>query len=209
MDWFYNFRISKLIFRCDFPQPADSNLIPEDSNFIGAWWMGYVFGGILLLLVSIPMLAFPWELPGTPQIRAEKQSLSDTVQDEQIPHTLKQLLPTLKSLLTNKTFVFLSLAASFEGFAVAGYSTFLPKFVESQFRVSAGSASTYTGLVVVPGGIGGMLLGGILIKKMKWPCDKIIRACFFISVVAFLCSVIGLLGCPDREFVGVTLPYKG
>ena len=166
-----------------------------------------MFGGILSLMVSLPLLAFPWQLPGTSEIRAEKRSFSDTVQDDETPHTLKQLLPALKSLLKNKTFVFLALAAAFEGFAVSGYSTFLPKFVESQFRVSAGAASTYVGLVVVPGGIGGMLLGGLLIKKMKWTCDKIIRACFFISTVAAVFSVIPLLGCPDRKFVGVTQPY--
>lgn len=183
------------------------SLKPEDSNFIGAWWLGYIVGGSLSILVSLPLLAFPKELPGTPEIRAEKQDYTDTVEDDNMPHTLKQLLPSLKALLTNKPFVFLSLAAAFEGFAVGGFSTFLPKFVEAQFRIPAGLASTYTGLVVVPGGCGGMLFGGYLIKRMKWTCDKIIKACFIIASLATLWAAGMFLGCPNRAFVGVTDPY--
>ena len=182
-------------------------LTPEDANFIGAWWLGYVVGGTLSVLVSLPLLAFPRELPGTPEIRAEKQACSDTVEDHNMPHTLKQLLPSLKALLTNKTFVFLSLAAAAEGFAVGGFSTFMPKFVEAQFRIPAGLASTYTGLVVVPGGCGGMLFGGYLIKRMNWTCDKIIKACFIIASLATLWTAGFFLGCPNRAYAGVTDPY--
>ena len=158
-------------------------------------------------MVSFPLLAFPSELPGTPEIRAEKQELSDTVEDSNVPHTLKELLPSLKALLTNKPFVCLALAAAFEGFAVGGFSTFIPKFVEAQFRIPANRASTYTGLVVVPGGCGGMLFGGYLVKKMNWTCDKIIKACFIIAILATLWTAGLFFGCPNREFVGVTVPY--
>ena len=190
-----------------FSQPEGVELTPQDSNFIGAWWLGYIVGGILSILVSLPLIAFPHELPGTPEIRAEKQDCTDYIEDANMPHTLKQLLPSLKSLLMNKTFVFLALAASFEGFAVSGFSTFLPKFVESQFRIPAGLASTYTGLVVVPGGVGGMLFGGYHVKRMKWTCDKIIKACFIIACLATLWAFGMFFGCPNREFVGVTHPY--
>lgn len=191
----------------DIQQPQGVELTPEDSNFIGAWWLGYVVGGTLSVLVSLPLLAFPRELPGTPEIRAEKQACSDTVEDHNMPHTLKQLLPSLKSLLTNKAFVCLALAGAAEGFAVGGFSTFLPKFVEAQFRIPAGLASTYTGLVVVPGGCGGMLFGGYLIKRMNWTCDKIIKACFIIASLATLWAAGLFLGCPNRAYVGVTDPY--
>ena len=164
-------------------------------------------GGSLSILVSLPLIAFPRELPGTPEIRAEKQDFTDYVEDDNMPHTLKQLLPMLKSLLTNKAFVCLSLAASFEGFAVGGFSTFLPKFVEAQFRVPAGDAAKFTGYVVVPGGCGGMLFGGYLIKRMKWTCDKIIKACFIIASLATLWAFGMFLGCPNRAFVGVTDAY--
>lgn len=173
---------------------------PDDSNFIGAWWLGYVFGGILAMLVCTPLLAFPKELPDTPAIRKEKQQLSDTVLDHNLPHTFKELLPSLRDLLTNKTFVLLSLGGAFEGFAVGSFSTFLPKFVQAQFHVSASRASIYTGLCVVPGGGGGMLMGGFLLNKFKWTCSQITKACFVIAFVAFLCCGILFIGCSNRHF---------
>lgn len=178
-----------------------------DFNFIGAWWLGYVFGGSLALLCSLPLLMFPRELPGTAIIRAEKKALSDTVDDPNNPHTLKELLPSLKSLLTNPTFVFLALAAAFEGLAVTGFSTYSPKFVEAQFRMTSSQASLYTGLVTVPGGSIGMFAGGYLIKKMKWNCAQILRACSIIATIAFICVSVILFGCPNREFAGITTPY--
>lgn len=191
----------------DIQQPQGVELTPDDSSFIGAWWLGFILGGSLSVLVSLPLMAFPRELPGTAAIRAEKQDCTDYVDDDKLPHTLKQLLPALKSLMTNKAFVCLALAAAFEGFAVGGFSTFLPKFVEAQFRIPAGRAAIYTGLVVVPGGCGGMLFGGYLIKRMEWTCDKIIKACFIIACLASLWTLGLLLGCPNRKFVGVTEPY--
>ncbi|EDO36636.1 predicted protein, partial [Nematostella vectensis] len=191
----------------DIEQPSGVDLKPEDSNWIGAWWLGYVFGGTLALLCSFPLLMFPYELPGTREIRAEKQALSDTVEDPNTPHTLKQLLPALRNLLTNPTFVFLSLAAAFEGLAVGGFSTFLPKFMEAQFRMTASDASFYAGIITVPGGVLGMLVGGLLVKKMNWTCGKTIKACIFIATVAFLFTSILLFGCQNREFMGITRPY--
>lgn len=159
------------------------------------------------ILVSLPLIAFPEELPGTPEIRAEKKSCSDYMKDDNMPHTLKQLLPTLKSLLTNKPFVFVALAGTFEGFVVSGFSTFMPKFVETQFHVSPGQAATYTGIVVVLGGCSGMLFGGYLIKQMNWTCDQIIKAAFIIAVLATLWVFGMFFGCSNREFIGVTKPY--
>lgn len=191
----------------DIQQPEGVNLTPDNSDFIGAWWLGYIVGGLLSILVSLPLIAFPQELPGTTEIRAEKRDCSDYLKDDNMPHTLKQLLPMLKSLLTNKPFVFIALAGTFEGFAVGGFSTFMPKFVETQFRVSPGQAATYTGLVVVTGGCSGMLFGGYLIKRMNWTCDKIIKAAFIIATLATLWVFGMFFGCSNRAFVGVTQPY--
>lgn len=150
---------------------------------------------------------FPRELPGTDQIRAEKKEHSDTIEDANTPHTLKQLLPDLKDLLTNPVFVFLALGATFEGMAVTGFSTFSPKFMEAQFRMSSSQASLYTGLVTVPGGSIGMFFGGYLIKRMKWNCSQILKACCVIATIAAILVTVILFGCPNREFAGITTPY--
>ena len=182
---------------------------PTDTNFIGAWWLGYVFGGILAFIVSLPLLAFPFELPDTPTIRKEKRELSDTVPDHNLPHTFKELWPSLKQLLTNRTFMYLSLGGAFEGFAVGSLSTFMPKFIQAQFHLSASQASIYTGLCVVPGGGGGMLIGGFLIKRMKWTCKQVTKACFVIAVLALLSGFILTLGCTNQHFEVPSPTSKG
>lgn len=48
-------------------------------------------------------------------------------------------------LLKNPTFIFLCLAGATEATLIAGMSTFGPKFLESQFGLSASEAATWFG----------------------------------------------------------------
>lgn len=48
-------------------------------------------------------------------------------------------------LLKNPTFIFLCLAGASEATLIAGMSTFGPKFLESQFGLSASQAATWFG----------------------------------------------------------------
>lgn len=48
-------------------------------------------------------------------------------------------------LLKNPTFIFLCLAGATEATLIAGMSTFGPKFLESQFSLSASEAATWFG----------------------------------------------------------------
>ena len=39
-------------------------LSPLDPGWVGAWWIGFVLSGVLLILTAIPLSLFPHELPG-------------------------------------------------------------------------------------------------------------------------------------------------
>ena len=131
----------------------------------------------------------------------------DTVPDTQLPHTAKQLLPILMSILRNKPFVFTTIAVTAEGLGVAGATIFFPKFLESQYHLAAGVASFYAGLVVIPAGCLGMLLGGYLIRQFQWTLSSCIKACTAISFLALFPTLILLLHCPNKAIAGVTRPY--
>ena len=42
---------------------TDSELSPEDPAYVGAWWLGFIIIGALVLLSSVPMFFFPKHLP--------------------------------------------------------------------------------------------------------------------------------------------------
>ena len=58
---------------------------------------------------------------------------------------MKDLPNAAKVLISNPTFVALSLAGATEGVLLAGFATFMPKFLESQFSVQASSAALIVG----------------------------------------------------------------
>ena len=37
---------------------------PDSPQWVGAWWIGFLMAGVLALIVSVPILAFPKHLPG-------------------------------------------------------------------------------------------------------------------------------------------------
>lgn len=42
-----------------------TSLSPENPRWVGAWWIGFLLGGAAALLVAIPILGYPRQLPGT------------------------------------------------------------------------------------------------------------------------------------------------
>ena len=55
-------------------------MTPEDTGWVGAWWLGYLIGAALCLLPVVPMLGFPSEFPDTDAaVRQKKRELEDSV----------------------------------------------------------------------------------------------------------------------------------
>ena len=133
-------------------QPPGSTLTPSDANWVGAWWLGYLIGAGLCLLPVLPMLAFPREFPNTEDVRTKKRELEDSVkEDSNLKHDLKSVWPATLALLKNAPFIFISLAIACESLAIGGFSTFLPKFIQTQFHYTSGDSALYTGVIAVPG----------------------------------------------------------
>ncbi|KAL2102532.1 hypothetical protein ACEWY4_001700 [Coilia grayii] len=133
-------------------------ITPQDSRWVGAWWLGYVVAGGLSFITALPFWFLPRSLPEAPQRpkkdqRCEAQdspSLEplDPPQEEHTPtisEVAKDFLPSLKRLFTNKVYMLYmcSNIVMFNGFVII--LTYTPKFFEQQYGQGAGKTNFLIG----------------------------------------------------------------
>ncbi|MBN3287654.1 SO4A1 protein, partial [Polyodon spathula] len=193
-----------------FTEFQETTLTPEDPLWVGAWWIGFLGGGAAALLVAVPILGYPRQLPGSQRYVAIRDSEAYRIKDGS-QETDPQFGKSVKDMprTKNPTFIFLCLAGATEANLVSGMSTFGPKFLESQFNLSSSEAATIFGYMVVPAGGGGTFMGGYIIKKLNLRCRGIIKFCLLCAVVSLLAIFIFLIHCPNVPMAGVTDPYLG
>ncbi|XP_036914581.1 solute carrier organic anion transporter family member 5A1 isoform X2 [Sturnira hondurensis] len=111
-------------------------------------------------------------------------------------------------ILSNMTFLFVSLSYTAESAIVTAFITFIPKFIESQFGIPASNASIYTGVVIVPSAGVGIVLGGYIIKKLKLGARESAKLAMICSGVSLLCfSTLFIVGCESINLGGINIPY--
>lgn len=196
----------------DLIQPPGVDITPEDPRWIGAWWLGYFFGGLLLLCTSIALLGYPKEMPGARERRmaAIKEGLLPP-RDEHIQGRLKDILPATKAILTNKTFMLNTCAFCCTTLIATGLGPFVSKFIQSQFGKSSSMAGILSGIVIIPGTASGIFLGSYLVKRVdvRQSCKIAAKYCFifqFIGTWAVLTFLIP--GCKTTLLAGVSHPYN-
>ncbi|XP_033727164.1 solute carrier organic anion transporter family member 4A1-like [Pecten maximus] len=182
------------------------------SLFVGAWWVGFVVCGSLIVIVSLFILAFPTALPNSAKYLAERQKEvyknKDKDQDD-VPSTFRvsNIGKSLKTLLTNPTYMFLCLASATDGILIVGLSTFIPKFTEIQFGLPSSTAALYVGAVVVPAGTGGTLLGGYIIKRFNLRIKRILQIGMALMTGSLVFGLVFIMSCPSIRFAGVNILY--
>lgn len=191
-----------------------------DAKFVGAWWIGFLMSGLFALTISLPMCGFPRELPGATKYKlereaevyhqetSEEETHGSVSSDSGLKLGWRAIISSLKILTCNPTFMFLNLAAACEGILLSGFATFAPKFIESQFSLSASESAVYVGYAVVPAGGGGTFLGGVLVRMLKLKVRGIIRMCLILSLILLPLLLIFLLRCQESRFVGISVPYS-
>uniref|UniRef100_A0A8C6XHG1 Solute carrier organic anion transporter family member n=1 Tax=Naja naja TaxID=35670 RepID=A0A8C6XHG1_NAJNA len=142
----------------------------SDPRFIGNWWSGFLICASVMLLVILPMFAFPKKLPPRHKKKKKKMHSDDVSADDdivkekvnrknelnpEIPTSMgfgknvKELPRAAFRILSNMTFLFVSLSYTAECAIVTAFITFIPKFIESQFGIPASNASIYTGKILL------------------------------------------------------------
>uniref|UniRef100_A0A3Q2U222 Solute carrier organic anion transporter family member n=1 Tax=Fundulus heteroclitus TaxID=8078 RepID=A0A3Q2U222_FUNHE len=205
------------------------NIDQNDPRFIGNWWSGFLLCAVAMLLVIFPMFTFPKKLPPRhkKKKRRKKLSLDDMSSDDDVlkeksnnskhqsvtssmgfGKDIQDLPKAAVRILSNVTFLFVSLSYTAESAIVTAFITFIPKFIESQFGIPASNASIYTGVIIVPSAGVGIVLGGYIIKKLKLGARESAKLAMICSGVSLLCfSTLFIVGCESINLGGINIPY--
>ncbi|EDV28794.1 uncharacterized protein TRIADDRAFT_19404 [Trichoplax adhaerens] len=193
----------------DWPNPSQG-IVPTDPRWVGAWWLGFLVCAVGMFIISIPLFAYPRHLPDFQKhkLQRQKTTIGKSRVDNEYGNSITDLPRATKELILNKPFIFTVLAATAEALVTNGFAPFLPKFIQSQFSTTSSGASFISGIVVVPGAGGGMILGSLLMKYFRM--DKL-RACKLNVVFGFLSCIsclAFLIGCDAIPFAGANTPVE-
>ncbi|XP_047431377.1 solute carrier organic anion transporter family member 1C1-like [Mugil cephalus] len=205
----------------------------KDSRWVGAWWLGFIATGTVVLLSSIPFWFLPKSLPK--QGEEEKQSKStelavvteqenflpeetqdheETEKEKEKPVTFQQLakdfIPSLKRLFRNSIFsmMILTYLVSVNGFI--GMITFKPKYMEQIYGQSASKAIFLIGILNLPAVALGIITGGFVLKRFKLGIVGAATVSITASIGAFCMLLIqAFIQCENAEVAGLTISYQG
>ncbi|NWT96663.1 SO2B1 protein, partial [Urocynchramus pylzowi] len=168
---------------------AEVQLTNKDPRWVGAWWLGFLVAASLVALSALPYFFFPREMP-----------------KEHRGHSAQQGFPVvLLRNLRHPVYLLVVLAQVNISAMVAGLATFMGKFLERQFSLTASLANMIIGAVNIPGAMVGIVVGGAILKRFQMS----LRQCSALCVLGMLLCLLTafpllFLGCPTQKVAGVT-----
>uniref|UniRef100_A0A7N6BYU6 Solute carrier organic anion transporter family member n=1 Tax=Anabas testudineus TaxID=64144 RepID=A0A7N6BYU6_ANATE len=171
----------------------------KDSRWVGAWWLGFIVTGAVVLLSSIPF----WFLP---------KSLPKQGQDKRIscPRKTRNFIPSLRRLFNNSIYsmMILTYLVAVNGFI--GLITFKPKYMEQIYGHSASKSIFLIGILNLPAVALGIITGGFVLKRFKLGVVGAARVSIASSFgsLCLLCIQI-FVRCENAEVAGLTVSYQG
>jgi len=176
---------------------SSPGLTPASSLWVGAWWPGFLLTFAASILSALVLQCFPASI---------NRKRDTTLVNKEKEGKLKPLPAAIWDLVTNPTYIFVSLAGGIDGLIISGLSAFLPKFIEQQYQISNGVAAQLVGLIVVPAGGGGTFFGGWLIKRLNLSRHGIILMCLLSQMITIPTIFVYFMTCSGPDYVGLSLP---
>ncbi|KAH8401560.1 hypothetical protein KR009_006472, partial [Drosophila setifemur] len=172
----------------------------EDPRWLGAWWLGWLILAAISLLSALLLFMFPKELPSSRKRRLQLKQ-SDSKQELHLKErSFKDMMGVVKQLSKNKVYVYNTAASTLYFFGYMAYWIFTPKYIETQYRQSAATATMATGTVALGFSAAGVLLSGYVISKYK-PSARAMASwnalVDFATVAGILCYVA--IGCEESD----------
>lgn len=225
----------RLYVDIDRMPPGGISLTSKDPRWVGAWWLGFLIAASAVALAAIPYFFFPREMPKEKhELRFRRRVLatasSSINNDEKCVHEqtsgetpekqegLAQMAPDLTVIqfikvfprvllrtLRHPIFLLVVLSQVCLSSTVAGLATFLPKFLERQFSVTASYANMLIGCLTIPSGILGVVVGGILVKRLHLGPRHSTLLCMLGAMFCLIFSLpLFFMGCSTHRIAGVT-----
>ncbi|KAG8187150.1 hypothetical protein JTE90_020028 [Oedothorax gibbosus] len=157
---------------------------PDDPRWVGAWWIGFVLEGFLLLLVAIPISMFPKMPPGV------KKPINRPETDKRV--NFSGMFAALKRVLLNSLLWVIMVNDIISLYGTVGHHIMLPKYMEHQFRLTASDASLYSGVPGLAAVMVSVLLGGYLVWKFR-PTVKFLFGSMIVLEVIGACGFLILM----------------
>ncbi|XP_069484522.1 solute carrier organic anion transporter family member 1C1-like [Ambystoma mexicanum] len=198
-------------------------ITPEDTRWVGAWWLGFLLSAAVSLLAAIPFLFLPRslvkqghasrikcqeEMPPSKE-EENKTPKSENVQLKELTN-IKGFVRSTKRLISNRLYMLFICLMLLQFSSFIGFITYKPKFMEQQYGQSISRANFITGVTTLPAVALGMFLGGLFMKKFKLGLVGTAKLAFGTSFTAFLLSLlVFILGCQNNDVAGITVSYDG
>ncbi|XP_076008406.1 solute carrier organic anion transporter family, member 1D1 [Genypterus blacodes] len=200
----------------------------KDSRWVGAWWLGFIVTGTVILLSCIPFWFLPKSMPKQGEEKSKSKSTelvgvteqenflpdSQEHEEKEKPVTFQELakdfVPSLRRLFRNSVFTLMVLTNLVAVNGFIGLITFKPKFMEQIFGQSASKAIFLIGVGSLPAVALGIITGGFIMKRFKLGIVGAARVAFAASVCSFsLQCTQYFLHCSNPEVAGLTVTYQG
>ncbi|CAK6956257.1 solute carrier organic anion transporter family member 2A1 [Scomber scombrus] len=191
---------------------GEQGLRPGDPRWVGAWWIGLLITAGTLFLTSIPYFFFPRSMPSEDNVIGDETDVSDDFKkpDVSLIDFLKMFPRMFVHLLLSPLFLMLVLAQCCFSSVIAGLATFLNKFLQLQYSTSAAYSSLLVGALNLPAVAVGMLVGGIIMKKVGLSLKAIPRfSVVMLTMSTLLCIPLFFMGCPTQNVSEVYPIQKG
>ncbi|KAI6650545.1 solute carrier organic anion transporter family member 4A1 [Oopsacas minuta] len=196
---------------------SPTTLTSTDTQWVGAWWIGFVFAGTVSILASTQFFLYPRRIKGSREydkLRKENQPVENQGISFEEDHNislfkmLKEYPNYLRRILRNLTFLFATLGVTTGAFVIAGVVTFLPKYVEVQFGVSPSIASYLIGGISIPAASIGIFLGGLtlfIFKKLS--VERLALMLLILTLIELIIPPVLLITCSNTRIAGVNYNY--
>uniref|UniRef100_S4RKE3 Solute carrier organic anion transporter family member n=1 Tax=Petromyzon marinus TaxID=7757 RepID=S4RKE3_PETMA len=149
---------TKLFVDVGFVNMEEVTINPQDSRWVGAWWLGFLIAGGITLLTALPLWFFPASVPHEEELATAAAVVATVVDGVDPAHhpsirgrspgslfASVDFLPSLRCLMANPVYVCMLINYVMLMNAFMGFFTFKAKYLEEQFGETASRSNLIIG----------------------------------------------------------------